>query len=541
MDPAARPPHLAVIDVGTNSIRLVVAEVESAATYRILENLREQTRLGEGLHDSGRIYEASMQRSLAALGTMKAIADGYRVEQLRVIATSAVREAENGPELVEAARTRHGIEIEVIPAEEEARLAFRSVQKHFPLDAAPTAIVDIGGGSLEVVLVAGSVIDEVHSLPLGAVRLTEAYLRSDPIRAKEWKALRRRIKREIRGHLGKPTFTTATMIGSGGTFTTLAAMVAAARGDESPSTHGYVLNRADLVHLLDILREAPLRERGQIRGLSPERADIIVAGTAAVERLAKHLAVQRIVVNERGIRDGLLLEMIARRFPGETGVPLHENRLAWVRAFARKCHWNEPHCEQVASLAGRLFDALGRPLQLEPADRELLLAAALLHDIGYLISHGRHHKHAYHMITHSGLPGFSGREIEIVANVARYHRRAHPKKRHEPYARLSAGDRRRVRGLASLLRVADGLDRTHGQAVTGVRAELAGDRLGITVLAAVDPEVDILDALRKSDLLAATIGRPVEIGWEPPAADLASGSRRAAGGDGTGRHLRLES
>lgn len=144
MDPSARPPHLAVIDVGTNSLRLVVAEVESAATYRILENVREQTRLGEGLHESGRLSEAAIHRSLAALGTMKAIADGYRVDELRTIATSAVREAENGAELVEAARDRHGIEIEVIPADEEARLAFRSVQRHFPLDGAPTAIVDIG-------------------------------------------------------------------------------------------------------------------------------------------------------------------------------------------------------------------------------------------------------------------------------------------------------------------------------------------------------------------------------------------------------------
>lgn len=516
MQPSARSPYLAVIDVGTNSIRLVVAEVESAATYRIVENLREQTRLGEGLHDSGRIGEAAMHRSLAALGTMKAIADGYGVDELRAIGTSAVREAENGGELVEEARARYGIEVEVIPADEEARLAFRSVKKHFPLDDAPTAIVDIGGGSLEVVLVAGTVIDRVHSLPLGAVRLTEAYLRSDPVRAEEWKALRRRIKREIREQLGRPSFTAATMIGSGGTFTTLAAIIAAERNDESPTTHGYVLSRADLVHLVDRLREAPLRERRQIRGLSPERADIIVAGAAVVERLAHHFGAQRIVVNERGIRDGVLVEMIARRFPEGTSVPLHENRLDWVRAFARKCHSNEPHFEQVAALAGMLFDDLREPLELDSSDRELLIAAAILHDIGYLISHAKHHLHSFHMITHSGLPGFSGREIEIVASVARYHRQSHPKKSHEAFARLAPDDRRRVRLLSGLLRVADGLDRTHGQAVRKLRAEVDARRVRVTAVAESEPQVDVLDALRKSDLLEAAIDRAVEIGWEPP-------------------------
>lgn len=544
MNPPGRPPHLAVIDVGTNSIRLVVAEVESSATYRILENVREQTRIGEGLHESGELSEAAIQRSLAALGTMKAIADGYGVDELRAIATSAVREAENGAEFVEAARERHGIEIEVIPADEEARLAFRSVKKHFPLDGTPTSIVDIGGGSLEVVLVAGTVIDEVHSLPLGAVRLTEAYLRSDPIRPEEWKAMRRRIKRELREHLGKsPAFATGTMIGSGGTFTTLASIVAAERGDESPTAHGYVLSRADLVHVLDRLREASLRDRRGVRGLAPDRADIIVAGAAAVERLAKHLSVQRIVVNERGIRDGLLLEMIARRFPGDRSVPLHENRLEWVRAFARKCRWNEPHCEQVAALAGALFDELREALDLDPADRELLLAAAILHDIGYLISHAKHHKHSYHMITHSGLPGFSGREIDIVANVARYHRRAHPKKSHEEFARLGPEDRRRVRLLSGILRVADGLDRTHGQAVRGVRAEVDEDRVRITAVSEREPEVDLLDALRKSDLLEAATDRAVEIEWEEPAPDAVQQSLWASGGgkrSKKGRRLRLE-
>jgi len=511
------PPRLAAIDVGTNSLRLIVAEVESPATYRILDDERAQTRLGEGLYESGRISEQAFERSLAVLGTMKAIAEGNGVDELRVIGTSALREAENGEDFVREARERHGIEVEIIPADEEARLAFRSVKKHFPLDAGPTSIVDIGGGSMEVILVVGTVIDKVHSLPLGAVRLTDEYVMSDPIRDHDWKALRRGIRRQIKKHLGRPNFTTPTMIGSGGTFSALAAMAQYERYGEIRITHGYVLSRADLVHLLDRLKEIPLKQRRQVRGLSPDRADIILAGAAAIERLVKALGVQRIVVNERGIRDGVLLEMIGRRFPETSEEPLHEHRMDWVRSFGRKCQSNEPHCEQTARLAGRLFDALAEPFDLDPADRELLIAASLLHDVGYLISHAKHHKHSYHIISESGLPGFTGREIELIALIARYHRRAHPKKSHSEFARLAEDDRERVRRLAGILRIVDGLDRTHGQSVQDLKVDVGDDRIRIGAVADEEPEVDIWDANRKSELFADAFGRKTKIGWVPAA------------------------
>ncbi len=530
-----RPPRLAAIDVGTNSIRLVVAEAASPATYAVLDDERAQTRLGTGLYQTGRIGEEAFERSLDALGAMKAIADGNGVDELRVIATSALREAQNGPEFVEAARARHGIDIEVISAEEEAALAFLSVQKHFPLDEGPVSIVDIGGGSMEVVLVVGSVIDEVHSLPLGAVRLTDRYVESDPIPDEQWKAMRRGIRREIRRHLGKPTFATPTMIGSGGTFTTLAAMSQFERSGEVGTTHGYVLSRADLVHLMDRLREVPLEQRKKIRGLSPERADIILAGAVAVERLVKALGVQRIIVNERGIRDGVLLEMIGRRFPEEDDVPRYENRLDWVRAFGDRCGTNAAHCEHVAKLAGALFDALQEPFGLDPADRELLTAAALLHDVGYLISHARHHKHSYHIIRHSGMPGFTGREIEMIALLARYHRRAYPKKSHPEFARLEAGDRRRVRVLAGILRIVDGLDRTHGQSVEGFDVAVDDGKIRIGVVADEKPEVDLWDADRKAGLFESAFGREAEIEWVPAgeAADAAA-TREQASAPGPG-------
>jgi exopolyphosphatase/guanosine-5'-triphosphate,3'-diphosphate pyrophosphatase len=515
MDRFESPPRLAAIDVGTNSIRLVVAEVESPATYRILDDERAQTRLGEGLYDTGRIGEDAFERSLAVLGTMKAIAEGNGVDELRVIGTSALREAENGDDFVREARERHGLDVEIIPADEEARLAFRSVKKHFPLDDNPTSIVDIGGGSMEVILVVGTVIDEVHSLRLGAVRLTDEYVHSDPIRPHDWKTMRKGIRQEIRRHIGKPNFTTPTMIGSGGTFSALASMAQFERFGEVRITHGYVLSRADLVHLMERLKEVPLKQRKQIRGLNPDRADIILAGAAAIERLVKALGVQRIVVNERGIRDGVLLEMIRRLFPEQSEGPLHENRMNWVRSFGRKCQSNEPHCEQTARLAGELFDALAGPFDLDPADRELLIAAALLHDVGYLISHAKHHKHSYHIISQSGLPGFTGREIELIALIARYHRRAHPKKSHAEFTRLPEEDRDRVRKLAGILRIVDGLDRTHGQTIEGLDVQVGKDRIAIGAEALANPEVDVWDANRKAELFEEAFGRKTKISWVP--------------------------
>ncbi len=221
----------------------------------------------------------------------------------------------------------------------------------------------------------------------------------------------------------------------------------------------------------------------------------------------------RILINDRGVRDGMLLEMIARRTP-EADRPV--DRLEAARIFARKCRSNTRHCAHVARLAGELFDGLrrldGNPSGLAEEDRELLTAAALLHDVGYLVRHSGHHKHAYHLIRHSDLDGFSGYELELVANVVRYHRKAHPSKKHESWRRVRKPDRDRVRRLAGILRLADGLDRTHARTVQAVEISGMTDRtVTIDVLAAADPWVEIGDARRKSDLLEAGLGRRVEL------------------------------
>jgi exopolyphosphatase / guanosine-5'-triphosphate,3'-diphosphate pyrophosphatase len=510
-------PRLAAVDIGTNSIRLVVAEVQPDGSYRVLDQDREMTRLGRGLYGSGRLGDGPMEQSLQALARMKAIADGFGAGDLRAIATSAVREAANGRDFVRDAWRRCRVRIEIVPPEEEARLAFRSVSRHYDLSERLTAIVDIGGGSAEVILAAAGVIDQVVSLPLGAVRLTERYSRSDPLRSKHWKALVRGIDETIEDMMGKPPFAAEVMIGSGGTFTNLAEMAQLERDGKVVHARDYAISRADVIRLLDRLRETPLEARRRIPGLNPQRADIIVAGVAVIARLIRRLGTQRVLVNDRGVRDGVLQVMIDDLFgvSAPTRAPVAD-RMDVVRRFARKCHSNERHCDHVAGLAAALFDALRDAYALPSDGRDILRAAALLHDIGYLISHEKHHKHAYHLIMHGDLRGFSSREIELIANVARYHRRAAPKTTHANFARLDRGERRLVRRLSGLLRVADGLDRAHGQVVQSVRCRVGDGRFRVLARATRDPAIELEDAKRKAGLFERAFRAELSLSWSKP-------------------------
>ena len=524
------PMRLAAIDIGTNSIRCVVAETDGDGSYRVLDEEREMTRLGHDLFQRGRLAAEPMERSYAALAKMKAIVDGFQVRELRTVATSAVREATNGRAFCREVRRRCGLQIEVISAEEEAQLALQSALHHVDLAGRSAAVVDIGGGSVEVVLAAGAVVDRLYTLPLGSVRLTEAFGGGEPMKRRRWKRLRRAIDRVLEERLGDPPFVPEVMIGSGGTFTNLADIVEAEREEPDRNRLRRALTRADVVHLVHRLRALPLDLRRAVPGLNPQRADIIVAGAAVVARLARRLGTQQVVVNPEGLRGGLLLAMIAEHHAAVGGDPARSpDRLESVRAFARKCQSGMRHCEHVASLAGQVFDGLRARFALPPEGREILTAAALLHDVGYLINHAQHHKHAYHLIQHAELAGWSAREVELIANVARYHRRASPKKRHVNFARLDRPDRRLVRRLAAILRVADGLDRTHTQRIRAVGVEVGRGRARLVLAADLDPQVERWDAERKAGLFARVFGAPPVLVWSRPPGAARRPARRPAG------------
>ncbi len=517
----------AAIDVGTNSLRLVVAEVQPDGSHRILDDEKVVTRLGRGMARQNCLSDEPMERTAEAIAHLKTIAEGYGVECLQAIATCAVREATNGDDFVAMVRARAGIDLRVIDAEQEAKLAHRSVRHGFDLRDINAAVADIGGGSTEVVLSRGPVIEQVYPIPIGAVRLTERFGLDDVVSDAQLKNIRRHLRELMQERIGKPMLNTQLMIGTGGTFTTLAGMsmqrdTEMRKGADllTSSPRGYELQRSEVTHLLRTMCAMPIRVRTRVPGLAPERADIIVAGLAIIEAVMTHLDIHDLRVHDQGIRTGLILEMIEEMLPHraqQSSEPT--DRLRSVRKFAKVCQYPAAHSEHVAQLAGQMFDQIGEqaPDGSEWATRRarvLLESAAVLHKVGCYINYERHHKHSYHLIIHSDLPGFTQREREIVANVARYHRRAFPKKKHANYARLADCDRELVQRLAAILRIANGLDRTHTQRVSSVEIVWGPSRVAFTVVADEEPVVDLWGAERKSEMFTRVFGRETVFSWK---------------------------
>jgi len=506
-------PRLAAIDVGSNTIRLVVAEVEPDGTYRVIDEERELVRLARGLSKTGCLGEKPSRLAIETIGKMKEIADGLGAE-VRAIATSAVREASNGDFFCKEVARLTKVQLEVIAGEEEGLLAFESAAHNFRMDHQPVAVVDLGGGSMEVVLAAGGAIQNACSLPLGTVRLTEEHCRSDPLRSKHWQEMKAEIDFAIHAALGPTPFHAETLIGSGGTFNALAEMARWMREDTFASVHGFTLSRDEVAAFVRRLLKMPVSLRRQIPGLNPKRADIILAGAAAIARLMKWLDCQRVIVNELGIRDALIRRMIETRHKrGRDREPQELQRIGGVRILARKYRSSAKHCEHVARLAVDIFDGLRKPFELPALGRELVQAAALVHDIGSVVCHTQHHKHAYHLIINSGIPGYSARELELIANVARYHQRALPKKTHANFANLHPSDRKLIRVLSGILRVADGLDRTHTQRVRRVRVRVEDEAVRMILQATSAPRVEIWAASRKSRLLEKAVRKRLILKW----------------------------
>lgn len=498
--------RLAAIDIGTNSIRCIVVEVDKSGKFRVLDDEKATVRLGEGIIRDGAISEAGWQRAMETLSRMKKIIDGYGVAGIETVATSAVRRASNGEAFVRAVAENIGLRIEVISGEEEAELAALSALHNFDMEGTRYAMVDIGGGSVEVVTALANHIEEIYSLELGAVVLTERFITTDPIRRGEYQQLRRHIRKTLKATFAAGDIPVQCLIGSGGTMTSIAAMVMAMRKEGYGSIHGYELLRSEVVHILAMLLRKDLKERKSIPGLNPDRADIIVAGVTVVDELMELFQANLLKINERGIREGLILQGLKKR----NLLPAEREPRNWrdsVLEFARSCHYDEEHSLQVTRLALELVDALAPPFSLGEKERQMLEAAGLLHDVGYFISYAGHHKHTYHLVRHADLFGFTPREREIIAHVARYHRKALPKKKHETFIRLAPPDRLLVRRLGGILRLADGLDRRRNSLVAALDCSLSPSTFMVRLVSEHDVSVELFGGKTKGDLFEAAFGR----------------------------------
>ncbi len=512
--PSPARERIAAIDVGSNSVRLLVAEYDPVSGLSIIDELKDHPRLAAGLAATGCLDEAAMNRAIQALARMREVCQRRGVRRISAVATAAVREAENGPWFVRRVRQELDIPLRIIDADTEAALSYRSVAHHFRLAGERALVADIGGGSLELIGAVDGLVELTLSLPLGAVRLTELHLPRERADHKEIADLRGHIRRQLKRAVSGREWSGATMIGSGGTFTSLGRMVQTRRGlSPGDSVHGVSITTAEVEQLLEWLTSRTLEQRRQVPGLNPERADIILAGLAVTAELLDRIRARSITVSAFGLREGLLLEMSGAE------EQLAPDPLRLFREFAERCQSDRRHVEHVRHLALLLYDQLCKELGCTPAERALLEAASLLHDVGQLVSYRKHHRHSYQLIMHAERLGLSARDRGLVALISRYHRRTGPRRKHPEFAALSPADQDIVRRVSGLLRVADGLDRGHTAAVESLRTRLTPDALTITIvprLAGADLGLECWGASRKADVLARLLKRDVVIATAGP-------------------------
>jgi exopolyphosphatase/guanosine-5'-triphosphate,3'-diphosphate pyrophosphatase len=497
------------IDVGTNSIHLIVVEFDSTFdTTRVVLKDREMVRLGsDDALERGRLSSKAMVKGIDAISRFVAKARDRGAERVRAVATSAVREADNGDEFRVQVEAQAGIPLEVLSAQEEARLIHLGVANGFPIYDRLACIIDIGGGSTEFIVADGERPYLLDSVKLGSLRLYDRYLRG---RSAQRGA--RELNRHILATLGPlidrvRRYRLDVTIGTSGTIMGLAALDAADRGIAPSRVHGYTITRERLEELQRKMLPMSENERRRMPGMNPRRADIIVAGNAILIGALGQLGRDEIVVCERALRDGIIVDMVAQ--DRALADRLGDERVRRIEAIESLAHHYEHlggHQRHVGRLALALFERLAGVHQLAPSDRDILYGAAILHSIGRFVAESGRHKHSAYLIRNSPLAGWRDDERELIAQVARYYRKAMPKPSHLEFTMLQPVEKHRVEVLASILRIADGLDERGLGVVGDVTVRREDGRIAIVAQAEGDVSGELGAAMFKADLFERTFG-----------------------------------
>lgn len=508
--------RLAALDIGSNSIHMLVAQVEPEGNFRVLDRAKEMVRLGRKSLTTGKLSKDAMERGVKTLAAFRTLAERQGATRFRAVATSAVREAKNGGEFLQRVRDEIGLRVRVIPGREEARLVWLGVSNSIDLRGEPSVILDAGGGSVEIVAVEGGQATAMSSLKLGVARLTETFLERDPPGARALKRLDAHLAESLDPVL-EPLASRGVgrLIGTSGTMLSLVAAAAHRLGVETGGRlHNLEVPAAEIRRLHETLRTLPREARQKLKGIDSRRADLVVAGAAVAAHVVRRLKPRTVVACTWALREGLLLDYIARHGKGiEESVRFTDVRRRSVMRLLRRLGQTGHHHHRVARTALRLFDQLAARLGLSASDRELLEYAALLHDVGHAIAHADHPHHSYYLIVHGELLGFTREEIEVVGQVARMHDRkgggrSFPKDR----PALPRKRRAAVRGMAALLRLAEGLDRSHYGVVSDVRARFRRGGLSLELVTdGHDAELEIWESTRRTELLEKLLEMPVSI------------------------------
>jgi exopolyphosphatase/guanosine-5'-triphosphate,3'-diphosphate pyrophosphatase len=503
------------IDVGTNSIHLIVVEFDAAFdTSRVIYKAREMVRLGsDDALERGRLSRKAIARGVDAIAAFVTAAKERGAERIRAVATSAVREAENGEDFRAQVEAQTGITLEILDATEEARLIHLGVTSGVPIYDRLACIIDIGGGSTEIIVADGDRPYLLESVKLGSLRLYDQFMRDTASQPRAARSLGVHIREMLAPLIERVRrYRLDLCIGTSGTIMGLAALDAADRGIDLPRVHGYVLARERLEALQARMLEMSEAERRKMPGMNPRRADIIVAGNAVLIAILTQLNLDEILVCERALRDGLIVDLVAQdRALAQKLGDERVRRLEALEALAHKYEHLGGHQRHVARLALRLFERLIEVHGLFAADRELLYAAALLHSIGGFVNESGKHKHAAYLIRNAIIDGWRRDEQILIAQIARYYRKAMPKAAHLEFAQLSPADQERVEKLAALLRIADGLDARHLGLVNDLTVRREDGRISIGAQADAVITDELAAARSKADLFERVFGTKVVI------------------------------
>ena len=506
--------RVAAIDVGTNSVHLLVADVSPTGEITVVEKAREQVELGRGGLDRNELADDAIARGLAAMVSFKEAIDGLGVHHVTAAATSAVREAKNGAEFVRTVREQTGIHISVISGPSEARHIYLGTRDDLDFSKGYALILDLGGGSAELILCDSAQPLVQRSLPLGHIRLAEQFGGEDPPDAERYRQMRRHIRQALvplqneipAGHFG-------TFIGTSGSVRTLARMATLARGEQVPThDHGLVLRQGELKQLMNTLRATRTSKMSELPGMDMRRKATLPYAAAMVYEAMKVFDAREIVASERSLRDGLVQAWIEKHQPELT----LSKTVAWPRMrsilrMMERYQVDRSHAQRVRDMAITLFDGLQPRHELGGDARRMLEFGSLVHDVGHYIAGERHNRHGQYLIQHTRLPGFTAPEVALLGNLVRYHRGGRPKRGHHSFDALSRSQQKTLLWLAGILRVADALDRSHHQPVDEIEVELGDDGIHIMGSPTEHAHIERWAVERRKSLLERVAGCPVTV------------------------------
>lgn len=498
---------IAVIDLGTNSLRLQIFEV-SDGQFEIVDDIKEIIRLGDDIYTAGKILPHSLDNLVRLLGEMKKICDVKDVAKIRFIATASLREAENSEDVSKIIFQTVGMKPEVISGEKEAELAYLASMSNFEMEDSNILITDIGGGSAEFVITENGKISYTESTAMGCNRLTHKFLKNDPPSQEELG----QIKTHINDFLKNRPFNREIehIICLGGTLNNVA-NVQYKNSNQTNSRVRYV-DRKFLKKFLRIICDKPLAERIKIPGLDPKRGDIVIPATILIDCLMDVCGKSGFYTLSSGLRTGILIDTL-----NSMGIKLtFQNkqdslRISRVLDICKKYKAEIAHLKHVRVLSLTIFDQLKDFFHLNGFQRDILEAASLLHDIGNYISYSQHHKHSHYLIKNSDLIGYTDEEIDMIANIARYHRKSPPKKTHENFTSLGEEQKNTVKILSAILRLADALDRSHDQRVKEVVLEIEKDSIKMELYGKGDLTLEINGLQKKKDFFENLVSMRLEV------------------------------